>query len=531
MADLVSYRTGFSNELTDPRVKNALFGLTHAEVGGQGPQAQQAFLETVFNRAAARGKSLADTINDRAYFPAITHERAAKGAPANMTSVYSGLLDQVAGGSNVSNFATGNASGTVGFAGGPQTYAANGERFGVEGPDRKWAQQVGFSGQGMPAPTQQSTPTGAPAMAAPALTPYDGPSPDDVAMQRKLAMSLMQQGTSAEPVGHWTQALARVLQGGVGGMYQDQARQGERQGTQGLVDMLQGQQNPTPVQLLSNPWTREAGMKTLVQSAKGPEYGKQGTIVSDGKGNFYAAQFNDKGEVKYHKLEAGGQTPTGVMSSESGVQMGGAQPPSSTALQPAKGVKTVDTGTGTAILDNNTGATVRTIGKDIQGREAAEKRGQSQGQAQADLPKAQMSARTLRQYIKAVENDPNLDNVLGYAAYVPSIRPETKATEARVKQLQGRAFLMAFESLKGAGAITETEGAKATEALTRLTTLSQDSKAYREALKDFATEVDNLEQLAKARAMPTAPEPGNPASAFPNAPAASGWGIKPIGGQ
>ena len=103
-------------------------------------------------------------------------------------------------------------------------------------------------------------------MAAPALTPYDGPSPDDVAMQRKLAMSLMQQGTSAEPVGHWTQALARVLQGGVGGMYQDTARQGERQGTQGIVDMLQGQQNPTPVQLLSNPWTREAGMKTLVLS-------------------------------------------------------------------------------------------------------------------------------------------------------------------------------------------------------------------------------------------------------------------------
>lgn len=382
------------------------------------------------------------------------------------------------------------------------------------------------------APAQQSTPTGAPAMAAPALTPYDGPSPDDVAMQRKLAMSLMQQGTSAEPVGHWTQALARVLQGGVGGMYQDTARQGEKQGTQGIVDMLQGQQNPTPVQLLSNPWTREAGMKTLVQSAKGPEYGKQGTIVSDGKGNFWAAQFNDKGEVKYHKLEAGGQSPTGVMSSESGIQMGGAQPPSSTALQPAKGVKTVDTGTGTAIVDNNTGATVRSIPKDIQGREAAEKRGQSQGQAQADLPKAQLSAQTLRKYIKAIENDPNLDSVLGYAAYVPSIRPETKATEARVKQLQGRAFLMAFESLKGAGAITEIEGAKATEALNRLGTLSQDSKAYREALRDFATEVDNLEQLAKTRAMPTAPDPGNPASAFPGAaPAASGWGIKPIGGQ
>ena len=527
MADLANLRTGFGNELTDPRVKNALFGLTHAEVGGQGPQAQQAFMETVFNRAAARNKSLADTINDRAYFPAITHQRAARGAPANMADHYSGLLDQVSGGSNVSNFATGNASGTVGFAGGPQTYAANGERFGVEGPDRKWATQVGFTGASAPASTQQSTPTGAPAMAAPALTPYDGPSPDDVAMQRKLAMSLMQQGTSAEPVGHWTQALARVLQGGVGGMYQDTARQGERQGTQGIVDMLQGQQNPTPVQLLSNPWTREAGMKTLVQAAKGPEYGKQGTIVSDGKGNFWAAQFNDKGEVKYHKLEAGGQNPTGVMSSESGIQMGGAPPPSTTALQPAKGVKTVDTGTGTAILDNNTGATVRTIGKDVQGREAAEKRGQAQGQAQVDLPKVEQSARSVKQYIKAIENDPNLENVLGYAAYAPTVRPESKATEARLKQLQGRAFLQAFESLKGGGAITEIEGAKATDALSRLGTLSQDSKAYREALKDFQTEVDNLVAIAQSRAG-GAIQGTVPSGA---APTASGWGIKPIGGQ
>jgi hypothetical protein len=56
-------------------------------------------------------------------------------------------------GSNISNFATGNASGTVGFAGGPQTFRAGGERFGIEGPDRGWAQNYQQAQQG--APVQQ----------------------------------------------------------------------------------------------------------------------------------------------------------------------------------------------------------------------------------------------------------------------------------------------------------------------------------------------------------------------------------------
>ena len=92
--------------------------------------------------ARAQRKSLADTIYDRSYFPAVTHQRMQAGVPADMGGHYDGLIDKVLGGSNVANYATGNASGTVGFAGGPQTFAANGERFGVEGPDRGWAERM-----------------------------------------------------------------------------------------------------------------------------------------------------------------------------------------------------------------------------------------------------------------------------------------------------------------------------------------------------------------------------------------------------
>lgn len=59
-----------------------------------------------------------------------------------METKYADMLAKVRGGSNLSNYATGNASGTVGFAGGPQTYASGGERFGIEGPDRAWAERM-----------------------------------------------------------------------------------------------------------------------------------------------------------------------------------------------------------------------------------------------------------------------------------------------------------------------------------------------------------------------------------------------------
>lgn len=97
-------------------------------------------METVFNRASARGMTLSQTLGDRAYFPGETFAAADRfaGAPG-LDAKYGDLLGLVRNGSNISGYATGNASGTVGFAGGPQTFKAGGERFGIEGPDMKWA--------------------------------------------------------------------------------------------------------------------------------------------------------------------------------------------------------------------------------------------------------------------------------------------------------------------------------------------------------------------------------------------------------
>lgn len=128
-------RSKFTGELSDPALRQRLAALAYRETGGQGQQAQQAFLETVFNRAAARGKTIAETISGRdGYYPNVSLQPVT----ASKLNGISPLIDTVMAGSNLSNGATGNASGSVGFNGGQATYAVNGERFGREGPDLSW---------------------------------------------------------------------------------------------------------------------------------------------------------------------------------------------------------------------------------------------------------------------------------------------------------------------------------------------------------------------------------------------------------
>lgn len=64
--------------------------------------------------------------------------------------------------------------------------------------------------------------------------------------------------------------------------------------------------------------------------------------------------------------------------------------------------------------------------------------------------------------------------------------PGTNAKDFRAvhDQLAGKAFLTAFESLKGGGAISEKEGEKAQQAIARMS-LTQSEKEYKQALNDY----------------------------------------------
>lgn len=82
--------------------------------------------------------------------------------------------------------------------------------------------------------TTGSTP-GSPPMAD--FTP-PGLTPEEVARRRQMGQYAYQQGSDASPVGHWTQALARVMQGANAGMWNSQAQTGEADYKAGLVNAL-----------------------------------------------------------------------------------------------------------------------------------------------------------------------------------------------------------------------------------------------------------------------------------------------------
>lgn len=88
----------------------------------------------------------------------------------------------------------------------------------------------------------------------------------------------------------------------------------------------------------------------------------------------------------------------------------------------------------------------------------------------------------------------------GKVEFPETVIPETENLVAKIKQVQGNAFLQAFESLKGAGAITEKEGEKATEAMNRLGTFGQSDKGYREALMDARREMYELLNIVRQKA-------------------------------
>ena len=95
--------------------------------------------------------------------------------------------------------------------------------------------------------------------------------------------------------------------------------------------------------------------------------------------------------------------------------------------------------------------------------------------------------------------------------------PGTEAYDfgSRVDQLQGQAFLQAFNTLRGGGQITEVEGRKATEAIARL-----DPRLGEEAFRSALGELREIVQTGLARAQRQRP-PAAGGSPVAGAPAAA----------
>lgn len=102
----------------------------------------------------------------------------------------------------------------------------------------------------------------------------------------------------------------------------------------------------------------------------------------------------------------------------------------------------------------------------------------------------------------ATKPHPGFQNAVG-TTWLPGARfvPGTDAADfqARFDQIKGASFLEAFESLKGGGAITEKEGAKATDAINRMA-LAQSEREFVSAARDLQEVVRKGVANAQTRA-------------------------------
>jgi len=103
-----------------------------------------------------------------------------------------------------------------------------------------------------------------------------------------------------------------------------------------------------------------------------------------------------------------------------------------------------------------------------------------------------------------------LESILGvYQGRMPPLTQAGENLKVKIDQIAGSAFLQAFETLKGAGAITGSEGEKATVAIARLGR-TQSPEAFRESLNEFADVIRR--GMDKARAdLAALPQPAAPA--------------------
>jgi len=153
----------------------------------------------------------------------------------------------------------------------------------------------------------------------------------------------------------------------------------------------------------------------------------------------------------------------------------------------------------TALPDGMTPMDPRTLSAE---RAAGSQLGKEQGQAVFDLPQAEYTAATtkkeLDQLLEGNGIKEQFGNVLGIPQqFLPAWPGTPKANfQVRLNQAQGRAFLQAYEMLRGGGQITEVEGKKAEQAMARLST-AQSEAEFRTAVSDFKDAID--EGLRKLR--------------------------------
>ena len=126
-------------------------------------------------------------------------------------------------------------------------------------------------------------------------------------------------------------------------------------------------------------------------------------------------------------------------------------------------------------------------------------------EAKDKYPRVYQSYEYTTKTIDDILNNPNLDNVLGknknFVKLKTMFRPGTEEANVMnlIQQLEGQAFINAFQDLKGGGSVQLAEGEKATQSLLR-GGIDQTPASFRKALMDLKEEIRKTKEMAGLRA-------------------------------
>lgn len=152
----------------------------------------------------------------------------------------------------------------------------------------------------------------------------------------------------------------------------------------------------------------------------------------------------------------------------------------------------------------------------------AREKAQLQAKGAADLPNVIMQGETTIGLVDDLLKHPGFKLSVGKSAPIGKIQSMIPGTDAAsfdiaLTQLKGKQFLEAFESLKGGGQITQIEGEKATQAMSRMEKANSEEE-FIKASREFQGILRNGINRAKLRA-------GQQPTQAPAAPQADGNGF------
>lgn len=339
-------------------------------------------------------------------------------------------------------------------------------------------------------------------------------TPEQAARQRAIAEALMMQGTT--PAANIGQGLADVTAALSGSVLNNEALAAEEAGGLEASGLFSGLSSSSPqadiIAALNNPWANE-NQSGVARALLGDQMSADAGSDERFFGNVVPMQDADGNIVFGQASNLGRWQP-----------MAGAE-----GMSPAPTTKTIDTGTEIITTDIYGNEIYRTP---KQNEQAAYDTafGSAAGKAAADrieqLPGLISKADNMVDTIDGILNDPALDVSTGWLSWMQAI-PGTDQYRfgTRALQIQGQAFLQAFESLKGGGQITQVEGEKATQAIGRLST-AQKPEDYRDALNELKAVVQAAKTRGVTRAGGGAAAPA--AAPNPNAVVVDGFTIEAV---